>query len=151
MSKLPADSEQSSDAGLRCRRTSAMASTNVGDPPEADRTKRRCRGHRMLILQGVGGQGGPGEEAQQSRRGAGDGQVGPLALGLHAQMGARFLKGDLELPAQDKLLQDLGPVRRRVGAEEGLGIEGAFGISRQHPADKAGRFSRAVPDGGLGR
>ncbi len=56
----------------------------------------------MLFLQGVGGQGGPGEETQQSRRGAGDGQVGPLALGLHAQMGAGLLKGDLPPEADQR-------------------------------------------------
>ena len=81
---------------------------------------------------------------------AGDGQVGPLALDLQAQMGPNFLKGDLQLPAQHKPLQYLGRVRLRVGAEQGLGIEGALGISDEHPADGDGRLARAVPDGDLG-
>ena len=105
------------------------------------------------MLQDVGGQGGPGEEAQQYGRGAGDGQVGPLTLGLHTQVGPDFLeepapyliRGDFQLPTQDKPLEDLG----WVGAEQCLGIEGALGISYQHPANGDGRLARAVPDGGL--
>ena len=66
-------------------------------------------GDGMMFLQGVGGQGGPGEETQQDGRGAGDGQVRPLALGLHAQMGPDLMEGDFQLPAQDKPFQDLVP------------------------------------------
>ena len=73
----------------------------------------------MLFLQGVGGQGGP------------------MALGFHVQVGARFLKepapylirGDFSArggPAQCKPFQDLGRVCRGVGEEEGLGVEGAL-------------------------
>ena len=46
---------------------------------------------------------------------------------------------------QDKPLDDLGRVYRRVGAEQGLGV------ADQHPADGDGRFAQAVPDGDLGR
>ena len=49
----------------------------------------------MMFMQGVCGQGSPGEEAQQDGRGASDGQVGPLALGLQAQMCADLLEGDI--------------------------------------------------------
>ena len=104
----------------------------------------------MMFLQSVGGQSGPREEAQQDGSGAGDGQVGPLALGFNAQMGSSFLEGDLQLPTQDKPFQDLGRVSRRVGGQQSLGIEGTFGVSDQHPADGHRRFARAVPDGGLG-
>ena len=76
----------------------------------------------------------------------GNGQIGPLALGLHAQMGAHLLKGDFQLPAQDKPFQDLGRVRRRVGAEQGLGSEGALGVSDQHPTNEHSRLAGAVPD-----
>ena len=94
------------------------------------------------------------EEPQQDGRGAGDGQIGPLALGLHAQVGTHLLKepapylirGDLQLPAQDKPFQDLGRVRRWVGAQQGLGGEGALGIADQHPANEDGRLAGAVPD-----
>ena len=44
--------------------------------------------------------------------------------GFHPQMGAHFLEGDFELPRQHKPLEDLGRVRRWVGAEQGLRIEG---------------------------
>ena len=66
-----------------------------------------------------------------------------------AQMGPDLLKGDLELPTQDKPLEDLGLVCRRVGTEQCLGIEGALGISYQHPANGHRWLARAVPDGGL--
>ena len=61
-----------------------------------------------------------------------------------------LIRGDLQLPAQDKPLQYLGRVRRWVGAEQGLGIEGTFGISDEHPTDGDGWLARAVPNGGLG-
>ena len=79
-------------------------------------------GHGVAFLQRVGGQGGPGKEAQQDRRGAGDGPVGPLALGLHAQVGPHLLKGDLQLLAQDKPFQDL------VGSADGSVHSRACGV-----------------------
>ena len=62
-----------------------------------------------------------------------------------------LIRGDLQLPTQDKPLQDLGRVCGWVSAEQGLGIEDALGVADQHPADGDGRFARTVPDGGLGR
>ena len=41
-----------------------------------------------------------------------NGQVGPLALGLHPQVGPDLLESNFQLPAQDKPFQDLGRVRR---------------------------------------
>ena len=156
MSGSVADVEKPSDASHRWRRTRAMASTKVG---------RRfvvpgglALGHGVSFLQRVGGQCGPGEEPQQDRRGAGDGQVGPLALGLHAQVGPHLLKepapylirGDLQLPAQDKPFQDLGRVRRWVGAQQGLGGEGALGIAVSTQRMRTGglpeRYQTAVYD-----
>ena len=145
VSGLPADSEKSSDASQRCRLTRAMASTKVGDGLSYQAAVRW-----VMFLQRMGGYGGPGKEAQQSRRGAGNGQVRPLALGLHAQVGPHLLKGDLQLPAQDKPFQDLGRVRRRVGAEQGLGVEDALRVADQHPAQEYRRLAGAVPDRGLG-
>ena len=60
----------------------------------------------MMFLQGEGGQGGPGEEAQQDGRGASDGQVGPLALGFHAQMGVRLLEGGFPPEADQRNIND---------------------------------------------
>ena len=71
---------------------------------------------------------------------------GPLALGLHAQVGPHLLKGDLQLPAQDKPFQNLGRVRCRIGTEQSLGGESALGVSDQHPANEDGRLAGAVPD-----
>ena len=45
--------------------------------------------------------------AEQRRRGARDGLVRPLPLGLDAEVPARLLEGDLEPPAQDEPAQDL--------------------------------------------
>ena len=104
----------------------------------------------MAVLQHVGGQGGPGEEPQQDRSGACDGQVGPLALGLDAQVGSHLLKGNFQLPAQHKPLQYPGRVLRRVGAEQGLRGEGALGVSDQHPANGYRGLAGAVPDCRLG-
>ena len=107
-------------------------------------------GHGVPLLQRVGGQGDPGEEPQQDGRGAGDGQVRPLALGLHAQVGPHLLKGALQLPKQDKPLEDLGRIRRRIGTEQSLGVEGALVVSDQHPANEDGRLAGSVPDRRLG-
>ena len=61
------------------------------------------------VFASVGRQGDPGEETHQGRSGAGDGPVGPLALGFHSQMSPHLLEGDLQLPAQHKPFQDLEP------------------------------------------
>ena len=90
--------------------------------------------------------------------GVGDGQIRPLALGLHAQVGTHLLKepapylirGDRQLPAQDKPFQDLGRVRRWVGAQQGLGGEGALGIAVSTQRMRTGglpeRYQTAVCD-----
>ena len=78
--------------------------------------------------------------------------------GLHAQVGSHLLKepapylirGNFQLPAQDKPFQDLGRFRRWVGAQQGLGGEGALGIADQHPANEDWRLAGAVPDCRLG-
>ena len=71
----------------------------------------------------------------------GNGSIRPLALGLHAQVSPHLLKepapylirGDLQLPAQHKPFQHLHPVRRRTGAEQGLGSEFALWVPNQDP------------------
>ena len=66
----------------------------------------------MMFLQGVGGQGGPGKETQQDGRGTGDGQVGPLALGFHAQMGPHLWNSQEYI--QDEYENTIGASRYRV-------------------------------------
>ena len=107
-------------------------------------------GHGFRFLQLVGGQGYPGEEAQQDWRGAGDGPVGPLALGLHTQVGADFSEGYFQLPTQHKPLDDLDGIGVGVGAEQGLGLEPGLGVADQHPADGYRRLAGDVPEGGVG-
>ena len=94
----------------------------------------RAMGRGSLLPQQMGRQGGPREEPHQDRRSTGNGQVRPLALGLHAQVSPHLLKGDLQLPAQHKPFQtDLRRVRRRIGAEQ-LGSEFALWVPNQDPA-----------------
>ena len=94
-------------------------------------------------------EGRQGIHAQQHGRGAQDGQVGPLPLGLNAVVGAAFLEGDLDLPAPDEPPQDVDGVGDNIGAEEGLGFKVAGRIADQHPADRH-RRAAVIPDGGVG-
>jgi hypothetical protein len=47
------------------------------------------------------------EQGEQAGRGAGDGAVRPLTLGLDAEMVAHLAEGDLHLPALDKPSHEL--------------------------------------------
>jgi hypothetical protein len=60
-------------------------------------------------------QGDDGKQAEQYRRGAGNGEARPLALCFHPQMGPDLLKGDLHLPAGKEPLEDLGGVLIELG------------------------------------
>ena len=91
------------------------------------RTKRCAMGRGSLLPQQVSRRGDPGEEPQQYGRGAGDGQVGLLALGLHAQMGPHLLKGDPQLPAQHRPFLDPHRVHGQVGARQTLCGESPWG------------------------
>ena len=148
MSGSATDSEKPSDASHRWRRARAMASTKVGDGlsyQAALRWVMGCRFCNAWAARVV-------QEKSPSRAGVvrGDGEIGPLALCLHTQMGSYLVEGDLQLPAQYKPFQDLGRVRRRVGTEQGLSGEGALGVSDQHPANEDGGLAGAVPDRRLG-
>jgi hypothetical protein len=54
-------------------------------------------------------------------------------------MGAKFLKGNLQLPMRDEPLEDIDGNRIELGAEEGLGLPFADGIANQQPPDGHGR------------
>ena len=80
-------------------RTPAQVAAHQGDGIHEGRRRlgvpSRCgMGRGSLLPQQMGRQSGPGEESQQGRRGAGNGQ-GPLALGLHSQVSPHLLEGDL--------------------------------------------------------
>ena len=59
-------------------------------------------------------------------------------------MRPHLLEGDLQLPAQHKPFQYLRRIRRRIGAEQGLGSEFALGVPNQGQGYR--RLARAVPD-----
>ena len=120
-----------------------MASTKVGDGLSYQAARRWVMGCRFCNAWAAK----VVQEKSPSRAGvvAGDGPVRPLALGLHAQVAPDLLKGNFQLPAQDKPFQDLGRVRCRVGAQQGLGVEGALGVADQHPANEDRRLAGAVP------
>ena len=125
-----------------------MASTKVGDGLSYQAALRWVMGRRFCNAWAAR----VVQEKSPSRagRGTGDGEIRPLALCLHTQMGSYLVEGDLQLPAQYKPFQDLGRVRRRVGTEQGLSGEGALGVSDQHPANEDGGLAGAVPDRRLG-
>jgi hypothetical protein len=95
-------------------------------------------------------EGNEREQTKQSRSGAHDREVGPLALGFDAKMGAAFLERDLELPARDEPLEDIDRSGIEIGAEEGLRCKLAARIADQQPSDGHGGQAAVVPDRGAG-
>ncbi len=61
-------------------------------------------------------QGDHRKQAEQSRCAAQDRKIGPLSLGLDAQMRAHFMKSNLDLPATHKPLDDLHRRNRGICA-----------------------------------
>ena len=88
----------------------------------------------------------PRKQAQEQWGGAGNGFIRPLTLGFHAQMTARFFKGDFQLPALDKLGDNECGVRRRVSREQGERGVLAQWIADQHPTDRQRGFADMKPD-----
>ena len=132
----------------KCRRTAARVSAKVGRClryQAAVRTADRAPSGELC-----GEQGHEGEQPEQAGRGARDGPVRPLALGLDAEMVADLAEGDLHLPALDEPAQDLQRVLVGIGAEQGLRVEAAPGVAQQHPADRHDRQPGVAPDGGAG-
>ena len=72
-------------------------------------------------------QGDDREQPEQAWRGAGDGLVRPLPLGLDAEVVTHLAEGDFDLPALDEPADDLQRLLRQVGAEQGLRIEALQG------------------------
>ena len=100
---------------------------------------RRLTDRKPAVLAVVSQQGHQRKQSQQGRRGAGNGQIRPLALRLDPQMGPHFVERDLQLPAHDEPLQDLHRIGGQIGAQQGLRLELTFRITDQHPADGQGR------------
>src|SRR3954452_9921647 len=93
-----------------------------------------------------GEQGHEGEQPEQARGRACDGQVGPLALGLNAQMRPGLLERGLHLPALHEPAQDLVRILVGIGAEQGLRIEPAQRVTDQHPPDRHDGHPSIAPD-----
>ena len=108
----------------------------------------RGRGSSLELV--VGEQRHQGEETEQRWGRAGDRTIGPLALGLDAQVGPHLVEGHFELPAQDEPGEDLLGIGFEVGTEQGLGGELLQGVANQDPADGHGREARRVPERRLG-
>src|SRR3954470_3279630 len=88
-----------------------------------------------------------GEQAEQSGGGAGDGPIGPLALGFDAEVATDLGKGDLGAPAANEPAQDIEWIGREIGAQEGLRAELIFAVAHQHVADRD-TMARMRPDSG---
>src|SRR5690349_14664323 len=76
-----------------------------------------------------------GEQAEQGGGGAGDGLIGPLALGLDAEVATDLGEGDFGAPAASKPAQDIERIGRGIGAQEGLRAELILAVAHQHVAD----------------
>src|SRR5262245_37603265 len=85
------------------------------------------------------------EEAQETGSRAVNRAGAPVALCLETQVGARFLEGDLDLPATEIPRDDLEHRHRVVGTEEGERVALAGRVTQQHPADWERLFAVAVP------
>ncbi len=84
---------------------------------------------------------------QQGRGGADDGQIRPLPLGLHAQVGTHGLEGDLHLPTAQEPPQQLRHRQGGVGAEQSLGGLGPLQVLQEHPVQAYRGLAGVVPQG----
>src|SRR3954453_19556382 len=97
---------------------------------------RAHNGPACLRAELCGKQGHEGEEPEQARGRACDGQVGPLALGLNAQMRPGLLERGFQSPTLNEPAQDLVRVLVGIGAEQGLRVEPAQRVTHQPPPDR---------------
>src|SRR4051794_10601919 len=77
-----------------------------------------------------------GEQAEQGGGGARDGLIGPLALGLDAEVTTDLGEGDLHAPAADEPAQDIERIGGEIGAQEGLRAELILAVAHQYVADR---------------
>ena len=77
--------------------------------------------------------------------------VGPLTLGLYAEMSANFRECYFDLPATDEPGEDVAGTSVEVGGEEGLRFELAFGIADEKPTDRHRGHGAAIPQRGAAR
>jgi hypothetical protein len=90
-------------------------------------------------------QGDDGEQGEECGGGAKNRFVGPLALGLDAEMSAGFFERDLDLPAAHEPSEDIARTGVKIGCQERLRFEVAFGIADEEPTDRHRRHAAAIP------
>jgi hypothetical protein len=84
-------------------------------------------GQAGTLAQTCGQQCDNREHPQQARRGAGDGLIGPLALGFDAQMIARLAERQLQRPAPDEPTDDVVWITVGIGAQQRWGSKSPSG------------------------
>src|SRR5712692_5435047 len=104
----------------------------------------------LLTQQLLSKNGDQRKESQEGRCGAQNGQIRPLALRLHAQMGAHLMKGDFDRPTHDKPCQDLNRVGLLVGTQHGpawanLPSGSRISTQRRGTGGTPAWYHRAVP------
>ncbi|MBN1449431.1 MAG: hypothetical protein JW963_00300 [Anaerolineales bacterium] len=87
------------------------------------------------------------EDAKETRRGALDGAVGPLALGFEAEESAQFFEGDFDISAQSEADDDLSDRNMRIRAEESGRVETVFWTAYRHPTDSNRVLAWCMPKG----
>jgi hypothetical protein len=109
----------------------------------------RLHRHRPPWAQSQGQQGDARAQGQQHGRGAGDGQVRPLALGLQPPMGSGFLTGDLNRPAPDDPRQDVPRGRLPVGTAARFQAQLPVGSADDDQSNLDRGHARCVPPPGV--
>jgi hypothetical protein len=129
----PEESEHIMDGGRELARPGGLSNR-----------KRSIRAH------GVSTEGNETAEAEEERRRALDGVIGPLALRVETQMSAALLEGSVQAPSLQTVREDrfcrLSLVRRK----EGFGGTRARWVTCEHPAKRERIRARAVPQRGAG-
>ena len=87
--------------------------------------------------------------ANRTGGGACNGLIRPLTLGFQPEMGPGFFKGDLDCPAHDDPLEDLGWGGLQVGTEVGFQAQFGLRVTGQHITDVDGGQSGCIPQGGV--
>ncbi len=95
---------------------------------------------RLPLQQLLGKNGDERKQTEQSRSGAQDRQIRPLALGLHAQMSTHFMEGDFDRPTQNKPFDDLESIGLLLGTEQRVFVQ-------RRPVDHARAPSGSAPVG----
>ena len=98
----------------------------------------------------LGDDGHQAEETAETRRGAFDSPVLPLALGLEAQKGTQFFESDFDIPAPGGPQDDLFGRHLRIRTEESRRWEAFLSTPYQHPAQENRVFSWGMPEGDPG-